>query len=250
MYDEETIDRYKRYGSLADNLHTDLHECLGHGSGCLAEGVRGDELKNYSSTLEEARADLFALYYLADPKMVELGLMPTLDVAKAAYAQYMLNGLMTQLARIELGKNVEEAHMRNRKLIAEWCYEKGREQNVVEKVRRNGKTYVVVHDYDKLRELFGELLREIQRIKSTGDFEAGRDLVENYAVRIDPELHKEVRERYAKLDLPLFSGFVNPIYRPVMENGQIVDVTVEYTDDYVGQMLEYSKEYSYLPSVN
>lgn len=250
MYDEETIDRYKRYGSLADNLHTDLHECLGHGSGCLAEGVRGDELKNYSSTLEEARADLFALYYLADPKMVELGLIPTLDVAKAAYAQYMLNGLMTQLARIELGKNVEEAHMRNRKLIAEWCYEKGREQNVIEKVRRDGKTYVVVHDYDKLRGLFGELLREIQRIKSTGDFEAGRDLVETYAVRIDPELHREVRERYAKLDLPLFSGFVNPIYHPVMENGQIVDVTVEYTDDYVGQMLEYSKEYSYLPSVN
>ena len=177
-------------------------------------------------------------------------MIPTLDVAKAAYAQYMLNGLMTQLARIELGKNVEEAHMRNRKLIAEWCYEKGREQNVVEKVRRDGKTYVVVHDYDKLRGLFGELLREIQRIKSTGDFEAGRDLVETYAVRIDPELHREVRERYAKLDLPLFSGFVNPIYHPVMENGQIVDVTVEYTDDYVGQMLEYSKEYSYLPSVN
>ena len=254
-FDEEFILRpedrelKKKFGSLGDDLHTDLHECLGHGSGQLAPGVQSDALKNYGSTLEEARADLFALYYLGDPKLVELGLVPSFDVAKAEYATYMLNGLMTQLTRIQPGKDVEEAHMRNRKLIAEWCYEKG-EGQVVEKVVKDGKTYFVVNDYQKLRGLFGDLLREIQRIKSEGDYEAGRELVETYGVKVDPALHAEVLERYAKLNLEPYSGFVNPVYKPIMENGQIIDVLLEYTDDYAGQMLEYSKEYSYLPSVN
>lgn len=254
-FDEEFILRKedrelkKKFGSLGDDLHTDLHECLGHGSGQLAPGVQSDALKNYGSTLEEARADLFALYYLGDPKLVELGLVPSFDVAKAEYATYMLNGLMTQLTRIQPGKDVEEAHMRDRKLIAEWCYEKG-EGKVVEKVVKDGKTYFVVNDYQKLRGLFGDLLREIQRIKSEGDYEAGRTLVETYGVKVDPTLHAEVLERYAKLNLEPYSGFVNPIYKPVMENGQIIDVLLEYTDDYAGQMLEYSKEYSFLPSVN
>ena len=254
-FDEEFILRKedrelkKKFGSLGDDLHTDLHECLGHGSGQLAPGVQSDALKNYGSTLEEARADLFALYYLGDPKLVELGLVPSFDVAKAEYATYILNGLMTQLTRIQPGKDVEEAHMRNRKLIAEWCYEKGNGQ-VIEKVVKNGKTYFVVNDYQQLRSLFGDLLREIQRIKSEGDYEAGRALVETYGVKVDPTLHAEVLERYAKLNLEPYSGFVNPIYKPVMENGQIIDVMLEYTDDYAGQMLEYSKEYSFLPSVN
>ena len=250
MLRPEDRERIDKYGKLADDLHTDLHECLGHGSGQLAPGVKGGELKNYTSTLEEARADLFGLYYLGDPKMVELGLIPSLDVAYAEYARYIMNGMMTQLARIEPGKNVEEAHMRNRKLIAEWCYEKGRDERVVEKAVKDGKTYIVVNDYQKLRGLFGELLKEIQRIKSTGDFESGRELVETYAVQIDPELHKEVLDRYQKLGLAPYSGFVNPVYQPVMENGEIVDVNVEYTDDYAGQMMEYSREYSFLPSVN
>ena len=238
VLDPAVIELRQKYGTLGDDLHTDLHECLGHGSGQLAPGVKGDELKNYSSTLEEARADLFALYYLGDEKMVELGLVPSFDVAKAEYANYIMNGMMTQLVRIEPGKNVEEAHMRNRKLIAEWCYEKGQADNVIEKVRKDGKTYIVVNDYEKLRTLFGDLLREIQRIKSTGDFEAGKALVENYGVRVDPELHAEVLERYAKLNLEPYSGFVNPIYKPVMENGRIVDVMIEYTDDYPAQMME------------
>lgn len=250
ILDPSIIELREKYGSLGDNLHTDLHECLGHGSGKLAPGIKGDELKNYSSTLEEARADLFALYYLGDPKLVELGLVPSFDVAKAEYAQYVMNGMMTQLTRIRPGKTVEEAHMRNRKLIAEWCYEKGKDERVVEKAVKDGKTYIVVNDYQKLRGLFGELLKEIQRIKSTGDFESGRELVETYAVQIDPELHKEVLDRYQKLGLAPYSGFVNPVYQPVMENGEIVDVNVEYTDDYAGQMMEYSREYSFLPSVN
>lgn len=250
ILDPSIIELRKKYGSLGDNLHTDLHECLGHASGKLAPGVKGDELKNYSSTLEEARADLFALYYLGDPKLIELGLVPSFDVAKAEYAQYVMNGMMTQLTRIQPGKTVEEAHMRNRKLIAEWCYEKGKDERVVEKAVKDGKTYIVVNDYQKLRGLFGELLKEIQRIKSTGDFESGRELVETYAVQIDPELHKEVLDRYQKLGLAPYSGFVNPVYQPVMENGEIVDVNVEYTDDYAGQMMEYSREYSFLPSVN
>ena len=250
ILDPSIIELREKYGSLGDNLHTDLHECLGHGSGKLAPGIKGDELKNYSSTLEEARADLFALYYLGDPKLVELGLVPSFDVAKAEYAQYVMNGMMTQLTRIRPGKTVEEAHMRNRKLIAEWCYEKGRADNVIEKVVKDGKTYIVVNDYEKLRTLFGDLLREIQRIKSTGDFAAGQALVETYGVQVDPALHKEVLDRYAKLKLEPYAGFVTPVYKPVMENGEIVDVTVEYTEDYPNQMMRYSKNYSFLPSVN
>ncbi|MCC8088105.1 MAG: dipeptidyl peptidase 3 [Rikenellaceae bacterium] len=247
----EDRERMEKYGSLADNLHTDLHECLGHGSGILGPGVKGDELKNYGSTLEEARADLFALYYLADPKMVEIGLIPNLDVAKAEYAKYMMNGLMTQLTRIQPGINVEESHMRNRKLIAEWCYERGHAENVVEKIVQDGKTYVVVNDFDKLRILFGELLREVQRIKSEGDFGAGKSLVENYGVKVDPVLHNEVLERYARLDLAPYSGFINPILHPVYgDDGKLIDVEIEYPDNFTKQMLWYSEDYSYLPSKN
>ncbi len=250
MLRPEDRERIDKYGTLGDNLHTDLHECLGHASGQLAPGTKGDELRQYGSTLEEARADLFGLYYLADPKLAELGIVPGSDVAKAQYATYMMNGMMTQLARIHPGKNVEEAHMRNRKLIAEWCYEKGKADNVVEKVVRDGKTYIVVNDFDKLRGLFGQLLREIQRIKSEGDYEAGRNLVENYGVTVDPALHAEVLERYAALNIEPYAGFVNPRYAPVLEAGEIVDVNIEYPDDYAGQMLEYSEKYSFLPSRN
>ena len=246
----EDRERMKLYGKLADDLHTDLHECLGHGSGQLATGVKGGELKNYTSTLEEARADLFGLYYLGDGKMVELGLVPSFDVAKAGYAKYILNGLMTQLARIEPGKNVEEAHMRNRKLVAEWCYEHGRADNVIEWVRQDGKTYVVVNDFVRLRALFGELLGEIQRIKSEGDYEAGRDLVERYAVRVDPALHEEVRSRYYGLGIEPYGGFVNPEYELVEHDGRVTDVRISYPADYVEQMLGYSRDYSFLPDVN
>ncbi len=242
--------RMEKYGSIGDNLHTDLHECLGHGSGQLAPGVKGDELKQYGSTLEEARADLFGLYYLADPKMVELGLVPSQDVAKAEYANYMMNGLMTQLARVELGKNVEEAHMRNRKLIAEWCYEQGRKDKTIEKVVKDGKTYIVVNDFDKLRELLGQLLKEVQRIKSEGDFEAGKALVENYGVKIDRALHEEMLERYAKLNIAPYGGFINPKYELVEKDGRVVDVKISYPDNYTEQMLEYSTRYSALPTRN
>ena len=250
MLREEDRERIKQYGKLADDLHTDLHECLGHGSGQLAPGVKGGELKSYTSTLEEARADLFGLYYLGDPKMVEIGLIPTTDVAKAQYADYIMNGMMTQFSRIELGKNVEEAHMRNRQLIAQWCYEKGKKDNVIEWVKQDGKSYIVVNDFEALRKLFGELLKEVQRIKSTGDYEAGRKLVEDYAVKIDYDLHKEVLERYKKLNLEPYSGFVNPDYELVEKDGEIVDVKLIYKTDYVEQMLHYSKEWSFLPSIN
>ena len=240
-----------KWGAVGNNLHTDLHECLGHGSGQLSPGTKGDELKNYGSTLEEARADLFALYFMDDPKMVELGVIPTLDVAKAEYNNYMMNGLMTQLTRIEPGKNIEEAHMRNRALVAGWVYEHGKADRVVEFVQENGKTYVVVNDYEKLRGLFGELLKEIQRIKSEGDFEAGMKLVEDYGVKVDPTLHAEVLKRYAALDIAPYSGFVNPRYVPVLdENGKIKDVKIEYPMDYVEQMLTYSSDYSFLPNRN
>ncbi len=253
IYDPADIELQKRYGELSDNLHTDLHECLGHGSGQLAPGVKTDALKNYGSTLEEARADLFALYYLGDPKLVELGLVPSFDAAKAQYLHYILNGMMTQLARIQPGKDVEEAHMRNRMLIAMWCYEKGQQgegEPVIKKVTHDGKTYIEVTDYERLRELFGELLREIQRIKSEGDYEAGKALVETYGVKVDQKLHDEVLARYGRLGIEPYSGFVNPVYKPVMENGQIVDVKVEYNEGYIDQMLRYSKDYSFLPSVN
>jgi len=246
----EDRERMERYGKLADDLHTDLHECLGHGSGQLAPGVAGGELRSYSSTLEEARADLFGLYYLGDPKMVELGLVPSFDVAKAGYAKFMLNGLMTQLARIEPGKNVEEAHMRNRQLIAAWCYEQGAPERVVEWVVENGKRYVVVNDFEKLRALFGQLLREVQRIKSEGDYEAGKALVERYAVQVDPELHREVRDRYNALGIEPYGGFVNPEYELVERDGKVVDVRVTYPADYAAQMMNYSKNYSYLPTLN
>ncbi|MDE7449036.1 MAG: dipeptidyl peptidase 3 [Paramuribaculum sp.] len=248
VIDEPTRELMEKYLYITDNLHTDLHECLGHGSGRLLPGVDPDALKAHGSTLEEARADLFALYYLADPKLLELGLLDNPDAYKAEYYKYMLNGLMTQLMRIELGKDVEEAHMRNRKLIAEWVYEKGKADNVVEMVKRNGKTYVQINDYEALRRLFGQLLGEIQRIKSEGDYEAGRNLVETYAVKINPELHKEVLDRYAKLDIAPYRGFVNPVYSLVKdEEGNITDVVVSYDEDYIPQMLRYSKEYSTLP---
>ena len=239
------------YSDLTDELHTDLHECLGHGSGKLLPGVDPDALKAYGSTIEEARADLFGLYYVADPKLVELKLLSSPEAYKAQYYTYLMNGLMTQLVRIEPGNNVEEAHMRNRQLIARWVYEKGAADKVVELVKKDGKTYVVINDYPKVRELFGELLAEIQRIKSTGDFEGARSLVENYAVKVDPTLHAEILERYKKLNLAPYKGFVNPKYELVTdENGNITDVTVSYDEGYAEQMLRYSTENSPLPSVN
>ena len=250
MLRDEDRARIKEHGKLGDDLHTDLHECLGHGSGQLAPGVKGGELKSYTSTLEETRADLFGLYYLGDPKMVEIGLIPSLDVAKAQYATYIMNGMMTQFSRIELGKNVEESHMRNRKLIAEWCYEQGKKDNVIEWVKQDGKSYIVVNDFEALRKLFGELLFEVQRIKSTGDYEAGRKLVEDYAVKIDPELHKEVLERYGNLGIEPYSGFVNPDYELIEKDGEIVDVKLVAKTDYIEQMMHYSNEWSFLPSIN
>ena len=250
MLREEDRERIKRYGKLADDLHTDLHECLGHGSGRLAAGVSPTALGSYSSTLEETRADLFGLYYIGDEKMVELGLVPSFEVAKAAYADYIMNGIMTQLSRIELGKDVEESHMRNRKLIAEWCYEHGKEDKVIEWVVENGKRYIVVNDYEKLRELFGKMLCEIQRIKSEGDFEAGKALVEQYAVKVDPELHKEVRDRYYALGIEPYGGFVNPEYELVEQDGKVVDVKISYPANYVEQMMDYAANYSFLPNIN
>ena len=248
---EEDRERAKNYGKLGDDLHTDLHECLGHGSGQLAPGTKGDELRTYSSTLEEARADLFALYYLGDEKLVEIGLIPSLDVAWSQYSDYIMNGYMTQLSRIELGKDVEESHMRNRKLIAEWCYEKGKAENVIELVKKDGKTYVVVNDFVKLRKLFGELLCEVQRIKSEGDYEACKALVEGYAVKINPELHKEVIERNKALNIEPYGGFVNPEYELVTDaEGKVTDVKISYPANYVEQHLYYGKEYSFLPSLN
>ena len=247
---EEDRARMKEYGKLSDDLHTDLHECLGHGSGLLAPGTTGTELGVSSSPLEETRADLFALYYLGDEKMVEIGLIPSLDVAKAQYASYVMNGAMTQLSRIELGKNVEQAHMRNRKLIAEWAYDLGKEENVIEWVVKDGKRYIVVNDFDKLREIFGKQLYEIQRIKSEGDFEAGKALIEKYAVKIDPEFHKEIRDRYYALNIEPYGGFVNPEYELVKKGDKIVDVKVSYPANYIEQHLHYSKNYSFLPSIN
>lgn len=245
VIDAPTRDLMEKYLFITDNLHTDLHECLGHGSGKILPGVDPDALKAHGSTLEETRADLFALYYLADPKLVELGLLDNPDAYKAEYYKYILNGLMTQLMRIEPGKDVEEAHMRNRKLIAEWALEKGKPHKVIEIVKEKGKTYIKINDYKRLREFFGELLKEIQRIKSEGDYEAGRDMVEKYAVKVDPKLHKEVLDRYSKLDIAPYKGFVNPVYRPIMNaNGEIIDIKIDYTEDYPTQMLRYSRRYS------
>ena len=250
MLREEDRENIEKYGKLSDNLHTDLHECLGHGSGKLAPGTTGSELKSYSSALEETRADLFGLYYLGDPKMVELGLVPSFDAAKAQYAKYIMNGAMTQLARIELGKDVEQAHMRNRKLISEWCYDQGKAENVIEWIEKDGKRYIVVNDFVRLRELFGEMLLEVQRIKSEGDYEAGKAMVEKYAVKIDPEMHKGLLERYAALNIEPYGGFVNPEYDLVKEGENIVDVKISYPSNYVEQMLNYSTNYSTLPNIN
>ena len=241
----------KQYGFESDNLHTDLHECLGHGSGKLLPGTDPDALKAYSSTLEEARADLFALYYMADAKITELGLLPNEEAYKAAYYKYIMNGLMTQLVRIELGKDVTEAHMRNRQLIAKWAYEQGKADKVIEIAERDGKHYIVVNDYAKLRELFGRLLAEVQRIKSEGDYAAGKALVENYGVKVDPTLHKEILERYTKLNLAPYKGFVNPQMKEVKNaKGEVTDIVLDYSEGYAEQMLRYSRDYSFLPTYN
>lgn len=251
VIDETTRELMNKYGFVSDNLHTDLHECLGHGSGKLLPGVDSDALKSYASTLEETRADLFAMYYMADPKIMELGLLPDKDAYKANYYSYIMNGLMTQLTRIELGNDIEESHMRNRQLIAKWCLENGAEENVISIEKIDGKSYIKINDYDKLRGLFGKLLAEIQRIKSEGDYEAGKAIVEKYAVKVDIDLHKEVLARYKSLNLAPYKGFVNPKYSLVEdENGNVIDVTVTYNEGYAEQMLRYSKDYSSLDSYN
>ncbi|MEG1379308.1 MAG: dihydrofolate reductase [Bacteroidales bacterium] len=248
IWSDEERELIKNYGLYADNMHTDLHECLGHGSGKLLPGVDPDALKAYGSPLEEARADLFALYYIADPKLVELGIMPTEEAYKAEYYKYMMNGLMTQLTRIQPGKNIEQAHMRNRQTIARWVLANG---EGAELRKKDGKTYVVITDYNKLRASFAKLLNEVQRIKSTGDFEAGKALIEAYGVKVDPELHQEVLARYASLNIAPYKGFVNPVYSAVTdENGQVVDVKISYDESYEDQMMRYSKEYSPLPTYN
>lgn len=247
----EEIERARKYGYLAGNLHTDLHECLGHGSGKVKEGVSTDSLKNYYSTIEETRADLFALYYIMDEKLIELGLVPEMEASKAEFDAYLRNGLITQLTRIEPGKDIEESHMRNRQLIARWAYENGKAEKVVEFFRSEGKTYLRINDYQKLRELFGQLLKEIQRIKSEGDLEAARNLVETYAVKVDQQLHQEILERFKKLDLAPYAGFLNPVYEvKTWPCGTPNDVLIRYDEDYTSQMLRYSKDYSFLPIEN
>lgn len=249
MWSDAEREQTKNFGTLTDNLHTDLHECLGHGSGKLLPGVDGDALRAYGSPLEETRADLFALYYLGDKKMVDLGLLPDADAYKAQYYKYIMNGAMTQLTRVQLGKDIEQAHMRNRAIISNWVIRNG--EGVVELKQKDGKTYLVVNDYEKLRDLFGKLLSEVQRIKSEGDYEAGKKLVETYGVKVDQNLHKEVLSRYEALNLAPYKGFVNPVYKPVTDaDGNIIDVTISYDENYVQQHLRYSKEYSVLPLRN
>ena len=245
-WSEDEIAMAKKYSALTDDLHTDLHECLGHGSGQLLPTTSPNALGEYSSALEETRADLFGLYYLADPKLVELGILPDMEAYKAQYMSYIRNGIFTQFTRVELGKKNMEAHMQNRKLIADWCYEKGLENNVIEKKVRDGKTYFVVNDFEALRGLFGELLAEVQRIKSEGDYEAGKALVETYAVNIDPELHKEVKERYAALNLRPYGGFLNPEIVPVVKDGEVVDYEIRYAENFIDQMMEYGQKYATL----
>ena len=250
-FDQDEVAKVKKYGTLADALHTDLHECVGHASGKLAEGTDPGALKNYASPLEEARADLFALYFMTDNKMKELGLFPEMEAGEAAYDGYLRNGLLTQIVRIKPGKDIEQAHMRCRSMISHWVYEKGMTDKVVEMITRDGKTYVKINDYQKLRSLFGDLLKDIQRIKSEGDFEAGKKLIENYGVKIDQKLHAEMLDRYARLNLAPYTGFLNPVLKPVIgSDGIITDVTVEYTDDFLGQMMYYGKNYSFLPVKN
>lgn len=249
VIDDATRSLIERYGDQCDNLHTDLHECLGHGSGQLLPGVSPDALKAYASTNEEARADLFGLYYIADPKLVELGLLPDSEAYKSQYYTYLMNGLMTQLVRIKPGHQIEEAHMRNRALIAHWCYDNG--NGVVELIKRKGKTFVKVNSYPQLRQLFARLLAEVQRIKSEGDYDAARALVENYGVKVDPELHVEVLERYKKLNIAPYKGFINPWMKPVIDaDGHITDIQLDYTETYAHQMLRYSNEYSMFKSDN
>ena len=245
-WSEEEIEFEKKYGNLTNDIHTDLHECLGHGSGQLLPETSPNALGEYSSTLEEARADLFGLYYMADPKLVELGILPDMEAYKAQYTSYIRNGIFTQFNRIEFGKKNTEAHMQNRKLVADWCYEKGLADNVIEKKVRDGKTYFIVNDFEALRGLFGELLAEVQRIKSEGDFEAGKKLVETYAVDIDPELHREVLDRYASLGLKPYGGFINPDIVPVEKGGKVVDYKIVYNDNFLDQMLQYGQKYSTL----
>lgn len=251
-YSPEEITRSKNYGSLADNLHTDMHEVIGHASGQINPGVGTPKqtLKNYASTIEEARADLVALFFLPDKKLQEIGVAPSIDVAKAEYEKYIRNGLMLQLQRIKPGDNIEESHMRNRALISNWVYEKGKGDNVIEKVVKDGKTYFVINDYDKLKVIFGDLLKEMQRITSEGDYNSAMNLVEQYGVKVDPELHKEVLQRYEKLNIAPYKGFINPKLVPVEQNGKIVDVKIEYPEDFTQQMLEYAKKYSFLPNYN
>jgi dipeptidyl-peptidase-3 len=243
----EEIERCKKNGFIAGNLTTDMHECLGHASGQLETGVTPEALRNYHSAIEESRADLFALYYILDPAMIDLGLVTTEDVGKAEYDNYIRNGLITQLVRIKPGKQIEQAHMRDRSLICHWVYERGKANKVIEKVTRDGKTYVKINDYQALRMLFGELLKEVQRITSTGDLKAAKTLVETYGVKVDPELHKEVLERYAKLKIAPYSGFINPLFVPVMQDDTIADIEITYPDDFAGQMISYGKEYSFIP---
>ena len=251
-YSKEEIDRTKKYGDLSDNLHTDMHEVIGHASGQINPGIGtpGQTLKGYASTIEEARADLVALYYMLDPKLIEIGVMPSLEAGKAEYDGQMLNGLMTQLARIKLGDDITESHMRNRALIAYWAFEMGKGNNVIEFKKRDGKTFVIINDYEKLREIFGQQLKEIQRITSEGDFEAAKNLVETYGVKIDQELHKEVLERYAKLKIAPYAGFINPKLVPVYEGDKIIDIKIEYPENFTEQMMYYSKHYSLLPTYN
>lgn len=251
MWSNDEVELSKKYGTLTDNLHTDLHECLGHGSGKLLPGVSTDVLQAYASPLEETRADLFALYYLADPKLVELGLLPDNEAYKAEYYSYLMNGAMTQLTRIQPGKDIEQAHMRNRATISNWVIEKGKEDNVVVFEKRDDKTFIVINDYEKLRSLLGELLSEVQRIKSEGDFEAGKALIETYGVKVNQDLHNEVLSRYESLDIAPYKGFVNPVYKLVTDdNGKVVDVTVSYNENYVNQQMRYSRQYSVLPLKN
>lgn len=245
-YSEEILERAKKYGAATGDLHTDLHEVLGHGSGKLLPGVSDEALKNYASPIEESRADLFALYYMMDDKMIELGLLPDKEAAMSVYDGNIRNGLMTQLTRIEPGKSIEQAHMRGRAMVAHWVYEKGKPENVISREIKDGKTFFVINDYKKLQNLYGELLKEVQRITSEGDYEAGRDLVETYGVQVDQELHAEVLERYAKLNLAPYGGFMNPKFVPVVEDGKVVDVGIEFPDDYEKQMLRYGREYSIL----
>jgi dipeptidyl-peptidase-3 len=251
VWSEKERKLMEQYAFTTDNLHTDLHECLGHGSGKLLPGVDQDALKAYGAAIEEARADLFGLYYMGDKKIVELGLLPNKEAYKAEYYKFMMNGLLTQLVRIQLGDNIQEAHMRNRQLIAKWVFEKGQKENVVELKKRYGKTYVVINDYVQLRQLFGQLLAEIQRVKSEGDYEGAKNLIEKYAIKIDLSLHQEIKSRYEKLNLAPYKGFVNPVYTPVLDgNGQIKDVKVSYNETYVEQMMRYSKQFSILPTNN